>query len=135
MEKHGMSNSRLYRVWQGMRGRCYCPSNTSYKFYGARRVTVCEEWSKFIPFMNWALSTGYKQGKSIERIDGTQAYSPNNCKWIPLSQQAKNRRDTIHITYNGKTMCLKDWAREIGITRQSLTRRLTKHSVEKALTL
>lgn len=135
MIKHGMCYSKLYRVWADMKRRCNNPLNMSYQWYGAKGIKVCEEWNLFIPFMRWAKSNGYRDDLTIERRDNDRGYFPENCRWIPISEQSRNTKRSIFLTYNGKTMCLKDWATEIGISRQSLTKRLKKHSVVKALTL
>lgn len=90
--KHGQSKSRLYQIWTNMKTRCYNKANRAFKWYGAVGITICPEWFKFENFMLWAMSTGYKDDLTIERIDPFGNYEPNNCTWIPKSEQRKNQR-------------------------------------------
>lgn len=89
---HGKTETRLYRIWCHMKARCDQPNNNRYYRYGARGIKVCDEWhDSFEAFERWALSHGYADALSIERIDNDKGYSPENCKWIPLAEQSKNR--------------------------------------------
>lgn len=94
---HGMSKTRLYIVWKQMHKRCENPHDPVYKYYGAKGVSVCDEWAKFESFESWALSNGYdpsaKRGVcTLDRIDPFGWYSPDNCRWVPQIVQAHNRR-------------------------------------------
>lgn len=89
---HGKTKTRLYRIWRGIISRCGIESATSYSNYGGRGILVCEEWKGYIPFEVWAISNGYKDSLTIERIDVNGHYNPSNCKWISKSDQAKNKR-------------------------------------------
>ena len=110
---HKQGNTSLYRIWSGMLGRCERPSTESYKYYGARGITVCNEWrGSFIPFMQWALANGYTEGLSIERIDNDKNYEPDNCKWIPLTEQGKNRRNNRNYTLDGVTKNIYEWSKD-----------------------
>lgn len=94
--KHGGSvggSSRLYRIWGGMKTRCYNPNHRAYAHYGGRGITICVEWlHDFAAFRDWALSNGYREGLSIDRVDNDKGYSPDNCRWITQTEQNKNRR-------------------------------------------
>lgn len=90
--EHGFCGTRLYRIWKGMVARCKYPSSTSYKWYGARGITVCDEWTKFDRFKDWALFHGYSETLSIDRIDNEKGYSPDNCRWVTPTEQTMNRR-------------------------------------------
>ena len=91
--KHGMSDSKLQRVWSGMKQRCYNPNNKSYHYYGGKGIKVCDEWKEdFQAFYDWAMSNGYKEGLTIDRIDVNGNYEPSNCRWVTQKQNNENRR-------------------------------------------
>lgn len=134
--KHGLSGKKIYSVWDAMMSRCYNINQKSYKDYGARGVSVCDEWHDPKAFVEWSKVSGYKEGLSIDRIDVNGKYEPSNCRWATRIEQANNKRSSHLITYNGKTQTVKQWANEIGIKYQTLLMRLNERgwSVEKALT-
>ena len=89
----GESNSRLYRIWQHMKWRCYNERCPGYKNYGARGIEVCEEWrDSYLKFSSWARASGYADHLTIERVDNDQGYHPGNCTWADRQQQSENRR-------------------------------------------
>jgi len=90
--KHGFRNTRLYRVWKGMKQRCYLPTFDSYKTYGARGIKVCDEWHEFIPFKDWALSHGYSDDLCIDRIDNDGNYEPDNCQFLTRSENSRKQK-------------------------------------------
>ncbi len=90
---HGESETRLYRIFNGMKTRCYNQNHHSYVNYGGRRVTICEEWlDDYQVFRTWALDNGYRENLSIDRIDFDGNYKPGNCRWVTQEVQANNQR-------------------------------------------
>lgn len=83
--------TKLCGIWKQLKQRCWNPNNKDYRYYGARGVTVCEEWKSFRGFEAWALDNGYKEGLTIDRIDGTGNYNPENCQWIPAKENCKKQ--------------------------------------------
>lgn len=97
--KHGAAPHRgytkLYNIWLRMKGRCNRPTATSYQYYGGRGICVCDEWQNdFAAFRDWAMSHGYQEGLSIDRIDPDGNYCPENCRWITMAEQQRNKRNS-----------------------------------------
>ena len=133
--KHGMHGARLYEIWKGMKQRCSNPRHKSYQTYGARGITVCDEWNDFQAFYEWAISHGYSDNLEIERRDNTKGYSPDNCRWATRKEQMNNTRQNRNITYNNETHTIKQWAEIMGISYNTLYQRLARGwSIERALT-
>lgn len=101
--KHGKSGTRIYRIYINMKHRCYSKKADSYVYYGARGISVCEEWLKsFEVFQDWALANGYSDNLSIDRIDANGNYCPENCRWVTIDVQNKNKRHVSIIVADGK---------------------------------
>lgn len=133
--KHGGKGTRLYNIWCGMKNRCYNKKDAHYPRWGGRGIIVCSEWLlAFDNFQKWAMHNGYADDLSIDRIDNDGNYCPDNCRWIPMSEQNNNQRSNRLITYKGQTMNLKKWSDKLGINYGTLLSRLdeSKWSVEKA---
>ncbi|MGI9491753.1 MAG: hypothetical protein ACR2QF_05050 [Geminicoccaceae bacterium] len=133
--KHGLSGTRLESIRNSMVRRCTQPWRDNYRYYGGRGIKVCDDWKNDPKaFYDWALSNGYKENLSIERIDVDGNYEPSNCKFVPWEKQSANRRNNIKITFAGQTKCLTAWAREFGIRHHTLKARLNRGwSIERAL--
>lgn len=135
-DTHHLSNTRLYRIWRAMINRCYDKNYWAYKYYGAKGVTICDEWlNDFVEFKNWALSNGYSDSLTIDRIDNDNGYLPENCKWSTRKQQANNRSFCKKIEYQGKSQTLMQWCEELGLNYKRTHSRLYKcgWTFEKAI--
>lgn len=131
---HGDTRTRLYDIWSHMKSRCSRPYDPRYKDYGGRGISVCEEWQMYGSFQKWAIENGYKDDLTIERIDNDKNYCPENCTWIPKSDQAKNRRINVMYTENGVTRNMREWAKIKGINYGTVQcRRKRGWTLEKAL--
>ena len=135
---HGGSKSQLYRVWRAMKGRCQTQTDKGYKYYGARGIKVCHEWDEYEAFRIWAYENGYNPGLkrgvcTLDRIDVNGNYEPKNCRFVTQAVQCRNKTNNWMIEYDGRTLCITDWSKELGIKRITLRNRLKRGwSVEKA---
>lgn len=143
VKKHGHTGvngrSKTYRSWESMLERCYSKSSSSYKHYGEKGVSVCDRWNprEGGGFNNFLEDMGERpERKTLERIDVNKNYCPENCKWATMKEQASNKRNTVMLTFNGKTQSITAWAEETGIPYATLKKRIGtyKWSVERALT-
>ena len=135
--KHGKRKTRLYNTWNHLRDRCINKNSKQYKDYGERGISVCDEWkNSFIEFEKWAVSKGYNDTLTIERIDVNGNYCPENCKWIPLKQQGWNKRNSRLITYKGETKSLAEWSFLLKFNYWKVHQRLNRlgWSVDRAFT-
>lgn len=122
--KHNKCNTKLYRVYYGIKQRCYNKKYHQYQDYGGRGVKICDEWlNDFETFYNWAMNNNYREGLTIDRIDVNGDYEPDNCRWSDRKTQAQNRRNNIYLTYEGKTQTMKQWAEELGINYNTIKSR------------
>ena len=129
---HGKSQTKLYRKYRSMISRCYDKNNKQYERYGGRGITVCDEWrNSFELFFKWAYANGYdpmKNGRywSIDRIDNSKGYCPENCRFTTAKEQMRNRDVTKLYEYCGKTFSASEFADAFGITDKSFVYRRIK---------
>ena len=133
---HGLSKSRLARIYNKMKNRCTNPKDDAYKFYGLKGVMVCDEWANNPEiFYRWALLNGYTDSLTLDRIDVNGNYEPNNCRWIPFHEQCLNRSSNVYLEYNGERKTKSQWAEELNLNRRTIDARLKLGwSVEDTLT-
>ena len=132
--KHGCYYKPWYKNYRAMMDRCYCSKVESYPQYGGAGITVCEEWHNIKNFQKWVERSGYAVGLTLDRIDGTKGYSPENCRWATPKEQSNNRRNTFFCEYKGERRALTDWASLLGMNKDTLYDRIHKRgwSVERA---
>jgi hypothetical protein len=126
--RHGYFGSPTYKSWSEMKYRCGNNNRPLYK-----NLSYCDRWEIFENFLE---DMGERpKGTSIDRIDGTKGYSPENCRWASRNVQSENRKSTHYFSYKGKSLMLKDWAKLIGVKRSTLAQRIYvyKWKIEMAL--
>lgn len=137
---HGLHDTRLHAIWHGIKRRCYEKTHHAYPMYGGRGILMCDDWKNdFMSFYNWALEQGYNDNLSIDRIDNSLGYCPENCRWATRKEQANNRECVSKFTYNGNTHSLSEWCDMFGVRYTGYIKaRLQSHpdwSIEKLLDL
>lgn len=133
--RHGMYNTPIYGVWEGIKQRCLNPKCKVYIHYGGRGITLCDEWKDFVNFYK-DMGERPSDKHTVERKDNSKGYSKDNCYWATWVDQANNTRKNNNVTWSGVTMSLSRWARELGISRAVLDSRLRTlgWSVDRAFT-
>ena len=126
---------RIYSIWHNMKNRCYYKKCEKYKYYGGRGITVCDEWkNNFKKFHDWAINNGYKDNLSIDRIDCSLNYCPENCRWVDMEMQNNNTSKNHYIYYNGETKTASEWAKKFNIHRCVFNNRIRRGwSFEEAI--
>ena len=132
---HGLSNTRIYSIWLEMNRRCEDPSHPMYKYYGGKGITVCKRWKNsplaFLEDMGKPPSPTH----TIERRENSKGYTAENCRWATPKEQANNRSNNVLITWQGRTMTMRQWSEELGINYQTLRYRVNHGwSASEALT-
>lgn len=114
--KWDIKNDRIHRIWGAMRHRCYSKNDVHYDNYGGKGITICDEWlNNFEVFQEWALSNGYSDNLTIDRIDGNKGYCPENCRWATQKEQANNFSRNKVLEYRGETHTLSEWCEILGL--------------------
>lgn len=140
--KHGeapnlkSNGTRLYGIWVGMKTRCNNPKRKDYSYYGGKGIRVCEEWTNsYLLFKDWALSNGYAEDLTLDRIQSDKDYSPDNCRWVNRQEQSRNLASNVRLTLYGITKTMNEWSELCGLDRHTIHNRLDRGwSVEKTLT-
>jgi hypothetical protein len=117
-----------------MKSRCLNPNNKKYKNYGGRGIKVCDEWlHDFQAFYDWAMSRGYEEGLTLDRVDNDRAYCPENCRWTDWKTQANNRSVTPVLIVDGVQHTAREWAAIAGVNYRTILRRYHKGFTGKEL--
>lgn len=118
---HGQTETKLYKVWRGIKTRCYNSRSQYFARYGGRGIVMCDAWrDDFVSFCSWAELSGYRDGFTIDRIDNDGIYSPENCRWVDMKAQANNRHSNVLITLGDETHNITEWAGIIGVSPKTL---------------
>ena len=130
---HGMSKTREYTSWAGMKDRCLNRNRKYYKDYGGRGITICKRWMRFENF--YADMGNRPAGTTLDRIDNNKGYYKENCRWATMKEQGNNKRDNHLLTFDGKTQNISQWADSIRIKHTALRTRIWRGwGIERALT-
>lgn len=128
-------NRQLYICWKNIRQRCSNSNSKRYKYYGGKGIKVCNEWDKYCEFEKWAISNGFVEGLTIDRINVNGDYEPNNCRWVDNYVQANNKTNNFLITYNNETKTIHQWAKIYNIKANTILMRLRRGwNINRALT-
>ena len=128
--RHGLSAHPLNAIWNGMKERCNNPNADNYKWYGALGVKVCEEWLEFMPFYEWAIVNNWHDGLTVDRIDYSKDYSPDNCRLITMKQQCRNRRSNVYITVDGITHLQCEWEEILGLRNKIISKWKNRRGID-----
>lgn len=132
--KYTWDNKRIGNIFKGMKGRCYDKNDKSYKWYGEKGIKVYKEWiDNPKSFEIWALSNGYEDNLTIDRIDENKDYCPENCRWVTNSDNAKYKSTTSLIEVDGETHTGKDWARILGFGVNLINNYIRKYGLENTI--
>lgn len=125
--KDGRKGTRLYKIYNNMKSRCYNANCEAFKYYGARGITIYEPWLQdFKVFKKWAHLNGYNDHLQIDRIDVNGNYTPQNCRWVTSKIQSVNRRVNHYLTIDGERKALSTWAEIYSINYRTLRDRLKR---------
>lgn len=142
--KHGLTNHPLYKIWHSIKERCRNKNDKGYKNYGAKGITMCDEWyNDFKKFYDWCIENGWKKGvtqvdKDVKAMAAgikPYIYSSEWCSIVSRKENTNNRTVSRFLTHNGKTQTLQAWAEELGIHQSTLSGRINTNGwdVEAAL--
>ena len=112
--KHGMARTVEYKIWCGMKFRCYNPTAPKYKNYGGRGICICEEWKNSFTAFFAALGPR-PPGTILDRIDNNGDYEPGNVRWTDMITSNNNRRNTREVLYRGQQMPVAEAMRAAGV--------------------
>ena len=127
---HGLSHTRIYKIWDSMKGRCKY-KRPEYKRYAENNIKVCDEWQeKFMSFYEWAMENGYEDGLTLDRIDNSKGYCPNNCRWVTMKEQENNRTNNHLVKINGITKTIAEWSEISGLAYGTIRNRVYKGWIE-----
>lgn len=127
--KHGLSKTRLFKIWSGVKSRCNNPNSPAYKNYGGRGIYISKEWEhNFEAFYEWSIKNGYSDDLQIDRIDNNGPYSKENCRWVTSKENGRNKRSNKKVTINGISYCsISEASEKLGISYTSIHGRMKRY--------
>lgn len=134
--KRGSPTGKVHNSWSGIKQRCYNPKHSHYHRYGGRGITMFSEWvNDYLAFYNYiGDAPDTNQRWSIDRIDNNGNYEPDNIRWALPNTQANNKSVNVNLTFNGETKNLEQWAKHLGISSSSLSKKRNRgDSIEDIL--
>lgn len=127
-------NQRIGKIFNGMKRRCYIPSEKSYKWYGTKGIKICDEWLKNPKaFEDWSMANGYSDGLTIDRIHEDKDYSPENCQWIDGIDNSKYKSTTSLIEVNGEIHTGRDWAKTLELGPNIINTYVRKYGLDNII--
>jgi|AGTN01.1.fsa_nt_gi hypothetical protein len=117
---------RLFRIWRNMKQRCNNPNCKEFKYYGARDIKVCDEWNGYRNFEAWAVANGYQENFTLDRINNSRGYAPDNCRWVSHREQQNNKTNNHYIAYRGRTQSMRMWCEELGLSVAAIEHRINR---------
>jgi len=121
---------RIYNIWVGARRRCNSDKHKDFLSYGAKGISICEEWdTSYLSFKKWAIENGYDDSKTLDRTETSGNYEPRNCRWATPRQQCRNKRNNITIRYQNRIVTLAELADITGIPRGTIKDRYRRHGL------
>ena len=118
---HNDTKTRLFKIWSGMKERCYRTNHKHYKSYGGRGIEICTEWKDdYLTFKQWALCNGYKENLTLDRINVNGNYEPQNCRWITVKEQMNNKRNNHLIKIEGEILTISQISEKYNIPKSTV---------------
>lgn len=127
--RHGLYGTRIHRTYTNMKTRCYNPHYYLFKNYGGKGITICDEWlgeNGLKNFADWSMKNGYSDKLSIDRIDNSKGYSPENCRWVDMRTQQNNRTNNRILSCGGESHTMAEWSKISGIPYFAIQGRLSR---------
>lgn len=131
--RHGMAGTRPYKIWSGIKRRCYNKNEINYNRYGGIGIKMSYSWLDFANF--WRdMKKGYNENRQIDRINNSKGYYKGNCRWVTLKEQANNKKSVSKYIFKGKLLTIPEIANKLKINRTTLYARLKTYKMmpEKA---
>ena len=124
-------NKRIGKIFRDMKRRCYDENDEAYRWYGAKGIKICNEWVKNPKsFEEWSMNNGYTDSMTIDRIDETKWYSPDNCRWITRNDNARYKSTTRVINVDGISLTGRDWAGKLGLGTNKINEYVRQYGID-----